>query len=97
VGAGGEKLGRGAELNRKHRILIAGAGGVVGAAAVEHFASLPDWQFTDRAFAHGIDNCADSVLSGLKLRQHGFADCFDTEDAIHFWLERMQQQRLLPR
>jgi hypothetical protein len=37
------------------------------------------------------------VLSGLKLRQHGFADCFDTEDAIHHWLERMQQQRLLPR
>ena len=28
----------------KHRILIAGASGVVGAAAVEHFASLPDWQ-----------------------------------------------------
>jgi nucleoside-diphosphate-sugar epimerase len=29
---------------KKHSILIAGAGGVVGAAAVEHFASLPDWQ-----------------------------------------------------
>ena len=29
---------------KKHTILIAGASGVVGAAAVEHFASLPDWQ-----------------------------------------------------
>jgi hypothetical protein len=55
------------------------------------------WQFTDRAFAQGIDNPADSVLSGLKLRRHGFADCFDTEDAIHHWLERMQQEHLLPR
>jgi nucleoside-diphosphate-sugar epimerase len=55
------------------------------------------WQFTDRAFAHGIENPPDSVLSGLKLRQHGLHDCFDTEDALHYWLERMQQQRLLPR
>ena len=28
----------------KHTILIAGASGVVGAAAVEHFAALPDWE-----------------------------------------------------
>ncbi len=54
------------------------------------------WQFTDRAFAHGLDNPADSVLSGIKLRQHGFADCMDTEDALGHWLERLQQQRLLP-
>jgi hypothetical protein len=54
------------------------------------------WQFTDRAFACGLDNPPDSVLSGLKLRQHGFADCFDTEDAIGYWLQRMQQERLLP-
>ena len=33
-------------MRAKHRILIAGAGGVVGAAAVEHFAALPDWQVT---------------------------------------------------
>ena len=29
---------------RKHTILIAGASGVVGAAATEHFAALPDWE-----------------------------------------------------
>ncbi|MEN3296872.1 MAG: hypothetical protein V7642_6125 [Burkholderiales bacterium] len=55
------------------------------------------WQFTDRAFAYGIDHLADSVLSGIKLRQHGFAGCYDTEDSVHYWLERMQARKLIPR
>lgn len=55
------------------------------------------WQFTDRAFAHGIASPAHSVLSPIKLRQHGFAGCEDTEDSLHRWLERMQAARLLPR
>jgi nucleoside-diphosphate-sugar epimerase len=54
------------------------------------------WQFTDRAFAHGVDNPPDSVLSGIKLRQHGFAGCYDTEDCLLYWLSKMQAQRLLP-
>lgn len=55
------------------------------------------WQFTDRAFAHGHDNPPDSVLSGIKLRQHGFHGCVDTEDSLLHWLSRMQSERLLPR
>ncbi len=55
------------------------------------------WQFTDRAFAHGVENPPDSVLSGIKLRQHGFHGCIDTEDCVLYWLERMQRQKLLPR
>jgi nucleoside-diphosphate-sugar epimerase len=55
------------------------------------------WQFTDRALAFGVSEPADSVLSPIKLRQHGFAECEDTEDSLHHWLERMQRQRLLPR
>ena len=55
------------------------------------------WQFTDRALAHGLANPANSVLSGIKLRQHGFAECIDTEDSIQHWLGRMQVERLLPR
>lgn len=55
------------------------------------------WQFTDRSLAFGVANPPASVLSTIKLRQHGFADCYDTEDALHDWLERMQAQRLLPR
>lgn len=55
------------------------------------------WQFTDRAFAYGHDNPPDSVLSGIKLHQHGFHGCMDTEDSLLYWLNRMQAQRLLPR
>jgi nucleoside-diphosphate-sugar epimerase len=55
------------------------------------------WQFTDRALAHGLEHPADSVLSPIKLHQHGFHGCMDTEDSLHDWLERMQHQRLLPR
>ena len=55
------------------------------------------WQFTDRALAHGLTHPANSYLSPIKLRQHGFAGCEDTEDALHRWFERMQAERLLPR
>lgn len=55
------------------------------------------WQFTDRALAYGVENPADSVLSPIKLHQHGFHGCLDTEDSFHYWLERMQQAKLLPR
>ena len=55
------------------------------------------WQFADRVFAHGLEHPADSVLSGLKLRQHGFSDCIDTEDALIYWLDRMQAEGWIPR
>ncbi len=54
-------------------------------------------QFTDRALAYGLTHPANSVLSPIKLRQHGFGGCEDTEDSLHYWLERMQAERLLPR
>lgn len=55
------------------------------------------WEFTDRALGYGADNIADSVLSPIKLRQHGFANCYDTEDSVHHWLEMMQKNQLIPR
>ena len=55
------------------------------------------WQFADRSLAFGNANPADSILSTIKLRKHGFADCEDTEDSVHYWLDLMQQRRLLPR
>lgn len=55
------------------------------------------WQFTDRALACGLEHPANSVLSPIKLHQHGFHGCMDTEDSFHHWLEKMQQARLLPR
>ena len=54
------------------------------------------WQFTDRALGQGLAQPAHSVLSPIKLRQHGFADCIDTEDSLLYWLDHMQAQRLLP-
>jgi nucleoside-diphosphate-sugar epimerase len=54
------------------------------------------WQFTDRAFAHGLAHPANSVLSPVKLHQHGFHGVQDTEDSLHYWLERMQNEKLLP-
>lgn len=55
------------------------------------------WQFADRNFGYGFDRPDDRLVSPIKLRQAGFANCYDTEDAIHFWLGQMQDARLLPR
>lgn len=54
------------------------------------------WQFTDNSFASGVAQPPHSLLSNIKLRQHGFQDCLDTEDAVVFWLERMREEKLLP-
>ena len=54
------------------------------------------WQFTDRALAHGLETPANSVLSPIKLHQHGFHGCMDTEDSFNYWIERMQKNQLLP-
>lgn len=54
------------------------------------------WAFTDRTFAYGHAHPAPQSLSPLKIRSHGFHDCYDTEDALAWWLERMQRERLLP-
>jgi len=54
------------------------------------------WQFTDRALAYGVANPANSVLSPIHLHAHGFHGCMDTEDALMYWFERMQKNRLLP-
>jgi hypothetical protein len=54
------------------------------------------WQFTDRALAYGVEKPANSVLSPIKLHQHGFHGCMDTEDSFNYWIDRMQENRLLP-
>jgi nucleoside-diphosphate-sugar epimerase len=55
------------------------------------------WQFADRAFGVGFEYPPHSVLNGLKLRSHGFHDFLDTEDAIVYWLRRLQHDKVLPR
>lgn len=54
------------------------------------------WAFTDRTFGHGHAHPKPQSLSTIKIRSHGFHDCLDTEDALAWWLQRMQRERLLP-
>lgn len=37
-----------------------------------------------------------SLLSTIKLRQAGFADCLDSEDMLVDWIHWMQRERLIP-
>jgi nucleoside-diphosphate-sugar epimerase len=53
------------------------------------------WQFADFAFARPGQTA--SLLSTIKLRQAGFADCIDSADMLDQWLERLQRERVLPR
>lgn len=55
------------------------------------------WQFADHAFAHGQEHPPDRiVMSPIKLRQAGFAGCFDTEDSLLHWIRSLQDRRILP-
>ena len=82
-----DRAGAWARIVERHRLRPLSLDQLIGSS----------WQFTDRALAHGVANPADSVLSSIKLRQHGFAPCMDSEDSLHDWFERMQVERLLPR
>ncbi|HKU96991.1 MAG TPA: SDR family oxidoreductase [Vineibacter sp.] len=53
--------------------------------------------YADFSFAHGRDVSPPAALvSTIKIRQAGFADCLDSEDMFAAWFARLQQMRLLP-
>ncbi len=54
------------------------------------------WQFADRTFGHSLEKPLDRIVSPVKLWKAGFNGCEDTEDALLYWLARMQQLKLLP-
>ena len=54
------------------------------------------WQFADYGFALGQEP-PRSIMSPIKIRQAGFAACYDTEDSVIYWLTQLQQANLLPR
>jgi hypothetical protein len=55
------------------------------------------WQFGDYAFAYGQEAPPVRILmSPIKLLQAGFHGCFDSEDALLYWLSQMQRARILP-
>jgi nucleoside-diphosphate-sugar epimerase len=55
------------------------------------------WTYADILFgASGQGRAVPALLSTVKLRQAGFADCIDTEDMLVGWLRELQGRRLLP-
>ena len=44
----------------------------------------------------GPPRALPALLSTVKIRQAGFADCIDTDDMLREWLTIFQEQRLLP-
>jgi len=75
-----------AEIAADHNLVEASLQALVGSS----------WAFTDRTFGYGHAHPPPQSLSTIKIRQHGFHACYDTEDALAWWLERMQKERLLP-
>lgn len=54
------------------------------------------WQYADVAFGYDQEHPHNRLMSPIKLRQSGFSDCIDTEDAVIYWLTRLQDDRILP-
>lgn len=58
------------------------------------WSKLVNWAFFDW-FALN-PNAPDVFGSTIKIRQAGFADCFDTEERFISWFDRLRAQRIIP-
>jgi nucleoside-diphosphate-sugar epimerase len=54
------------------------------------------WQYADMLLAGTDRRALPALLSTVKLRQAGFAECIDTEDMFREWFEIFRERRLLP-
>ena len=54
------------------------------------------WQYADMLFAGSDRRALPALLSTVKLRQAGFAECIDTEDMFREWFQIFRERRLLP-
>ncbi|MCE2389920.1 MAG: SDR family oxidoreductase [Proteobacteria bacterium] len=54
------------------------------------------WQYADMIWANPRPAPGVTLVSSIKLRQAGFADCVDSEDAFLELLEEMRRERYLP-
>ena len=53
--------------------------------------------YMDRMFGTGLPPASRLQLeSTIKLRQHGFAKCMDTEEMFSKWLRRLEKSRMIP-
>lgn len=69
---------------REHGLEASTLDGLVGSS----------WQFLD--FTVSRPAVTSSLLSTIKIRQAGFADCIDTEDSLRSHLRDLQRRRILP-
>jgi nucleoside-diphosphate-sugar epimerase len=54
------------------------------------------FHLADFVFNTGSKTPGVTLVSTIKARQAGFADCIDTEDMLRKWFRRFQELRLLP-
>lgn len=54
------------------------------------------FHLADFVFNTGTKTPGVTLVSTIKARQAGFADCIDTEDMLRKWFRRFQELRLLP-
>ena len=56
---------------------------------------VPSWQFADFLLGYG-QRPNPHHMSTIKIRQHGFNDCVDTEAMFVELIGELQQRRILP-
>jgi nucleoside-diphosphate-sugar epimerase len=56
---------------------------------------VPSWQFADFLLGYG-QRPNPHHMSTIKIRQHGFGECVDTEDMFVDLLAELQRRRILP-
>ena len=76
-----------AEMVRKYDLLPHSLATLIGGS----------WQFLDRATRPNGTAVPPSLVSTIKLRQAGFADCLDNEESLGYWFAEMRDARVLPR
>jgi nucleoside-diphosphate-sugar epimerase len=74
-----------ARLVERHRLLPYSLETLIGSS----------WQFADFSLGDR-QGAAASLMSTIKLRRAGFADCIDTEEMFGWWLGELQRRRVLP-
>jgi hypothetical protein len=54
------------------------------------------WQYADVLFGALARRPLPALLSTVKIRQAGFADCIDTENMFREWFAILQRRQLVP-
>ena len=56
---------------------------------------VPNWEMADNLLGLGIEP-RPMLMSGIKARKYGFAECTDSEEMFVDWLRHHQASRILP-